>query len=356
MLGENKGSELFRLLRTRIGSMPDGAEFPSVRRLMEEYGVSQATVTAGVRKLRELGLIESFVGRGTFVRRSTAETPPKILLLANDWPSRSIAEMIELLRDESLRRGMRFELRHFCFKEDICSKLNDFKADAIVIDGLSNDFLSLEQITRIHRCCVPVVISRSIVRVEDICYVCGNNSESGVVAANHLYQSGHRKLGVLFSEPHLFSVNELVKGFILSARTNLCRVELFDCQTVAGEDASENAYRYILEHFQNGIPDISALFVVSDGSAFGALKALHELGIRVPEDLSVLGFGNSFGEEYALTSVFTPRSEMACDILDIIEDRLRHRMELPGHVEVSPVVVERKSVKKLTSQPKEVAI
>ena len=168
MLGENKGSELFRLLRTRIGSMPDGAEFPSVRRLMEEYGVSQATVTAGVRKLRELGLIESFVGRGTFVRRSTAETPPKILLLANDWPSRSIAEMIELLRDESLRRGMRFELRHFCFKEDICSKLNDFKADAIVIDGLSNDFLSLEQITRIHRCCVPVVISRSIVRVEDI--------------------------------------------------------------------------------------------------------------------------------------------------------------------------------------------
>ena len=233
MLGENKGSELFRLLRTRIGSMPDGAEFPSVRRLMEEYGVSQATVTAGVRKLRELGLIESFVGRGTFVRRSITETPPKILLLANDWPSRSIAEMIELLRDESLRRGMRFELRHFCFKEDICSKLNDFKADAIVIDGLSNDFLSLEQITRIHRCCVPVVISRSIVRVEDICYVCGNNSESGVVAANHLYQSGHRKLGVLFSEPHLFSVNELVKGFILSARTNLCRVELFDCQTVA---------------------------------------------------------------------------------------------------------------------------
>ena len=108
--------------------------------------------------------------------------------------------------------------------------------------------------------------------------------------------------------------------------------------------------------FQNGIPDISALFVVSDGSAFGVLKALHELGIRVPEDLSVLGFGNSLGEEYALTSVFTPRSEMACDILDIIEDRLRHRMELPGHVEVSPVVVERKSVKKLTSQPKEVAI
>ena len=104
MLGENKGSELFRLLRTRIGSMPDGAEFPSVRRLMEEYGVSQATVTAGVRKLRELGLIESFVGRGTFVRRSTTETTPKILLLANDWPSRSIAEMIELLRDESLRR------------------------------------------------------------------------------------------------------------------------------------------------------------------------------------------------------------------------------------------------------------
>ena len=127
MLGENKGSELFRLLRTRIGSMPDGAEFPSVRRLMEEYKVSQATVTAGVRKLRELGLIESFVGRGTFVRHPEAGNPPKVLLLANEWPSRSIAEMIELLRRETLDRGLRFELYRFNFKEDICSKLNDFK-------------------------------------------------------------------------------------------------------------------------------------------------------------------------------------------------------------------------------------
>lgn len=356
MLVENKGDELFRLLRLRISAMPDGAEFPSVRRLMEEYGVSQATVTAGVRKLRELGLIESFVGRGTFVRRPAAETPPKVLLLANDWPSRGIAEMIELLRGEAQKRGLHFELKYFNFKEDICSKLDEFEADAIVVDGLPNDFLSLEQITRIHRCCVPVVISRSIVRVEEICYVCGNNSEAGAVAANHLYQAGHRKLGVLFSEPHLFSVNELVNGFSLSARTNLCRVELFDCCTVSGESSSENAYRYVLEHFRGGVPDISALFVVSDGSAAGALQALDELGIRVPEDLSVLGFGNTLGAESGLSSVYTPRSEMACRIFDIIEDRLRHRRKLPGHIEVSPVVAERTSVKKFSPKQEEMAI
>ena len=264
--------------------------------------------------------------------------------------------MIELLRGEAQKRGLHFELKYFNFKEDICSKLDEFEADAIVVDGLPNDFLSLEQITRIHRCCVPVVISRSIVRVEEICYVCGNNSEAGAVAANHLYQAGHRKLGVLFSEPHLFSVSELVNGFSLSARTNLCRVELFDCCTVSGESSSENAYRYVLEHFRDGVPDISALFVVSDESAVGAIRALNELGIRVPEDLSVLGFGNSIGEEFGLTSVCTPRPEMARDIIDIVEDRLQQRMRLPGHVEVFPVVVDRSSVKKLSPQPEEVAI
>ncbi len=356
MVVENKSDELFRQLRTRVGLMPDGAPFPSVRQIMEEYRVSQATVTAGMKKLRELGLIESFIGRGTFVHHPAAVLPPKVLLLANSWPSLGIVEMIELLRDETLRRGLRFELQHFSFKEDVCTKLNDFDADAIVIDSLANDFLTPEQIIRINRCCVPVVISRSIVRVEGICYVCGNNSEAGIAAVNYLYQAGHRRLGVLFSEPHQFSSNELVKSFTLCARTNFCHVELFDCNTRIGENSIENAYRYIRENFSSGLPDISALFVVSSDTASGALRALREIGVRVPDELSVLGFGRVPPESPELTCVSTPRTEMARAILDIVEDRVGHHMKLSGQVEVTPVVIENRSVKILSHQAKEVAI
>ena len=58
----NKTDWLYRELRRRIALMRDGEAFPTVRELIAEYDLSQATVTAAVKRLKEKGLIEAFVG------------------------------------------------------------------------------------------------------------------------------------------------------------------------------------------------------------------------------------------------------------------------------------------------------
>ena len=55
----NKTDWLYRELRRRIALMRDGEAFPTVRELIAEYDLSQATVTAAVKRLKEKGLISS---------------------------------------------------------------------------------------------------------------------------------------------------------------------------------------------------------------------------------------------------------------------------------------------------------
>ncbi|SNT75541.1 GntR family transcriptional regulator [Paracoccus seriniphilus] len=63
----NGGSEPERALRRLIDSLSPGDRLPTVRALMREHGASQGVVQAALRALERDGLIESYVGRGTFV-------------------------------------------------------------------------------------------------------------------------------------------------------------------------------------------------------------------------------------------------------------------------------------------------
>jgi len=98
MMTPNKSDRLYLQLRRRIAAMRDGEAFPTVRQLMAEYGVSQSTVTPAINLLKEKGLLEAYVGRGSFVCKQTEEKPC-MLLLQNNY---------------SMRAGLRATLQSVC--------------------------------------------------------------------------------------------------------------------------------------------------------------------------------------------------------------------------------------------------
>lgn len=86
MVKSSKSDQLYLQLRRRISAMKDGEPFPTVRQLMTEYQVSQSTVTPAINQLKEKGLIEAYVGRGSFVSKKDAGKP-HMLLLQHNWPT-----------------------------------------------------------------------------------------------------------------------------------------------------------------------------------------------------------------------------------------------------------------------------
>lgn len=341
---DNKTNRLCRQLQRRIANMADGEEFPSVRQLISEYKLSQVTVTAAVNQLKEKGCLESFVGRGTFVRRKAVPAHPKMVLLQPDWPSSSLARTARLLEYYALKHGFQFEPVHRDYRDDLCMYVNDYEADVIVLDSVANDQLNPEQLMSLSRSAAPVIISNNTIPVAEIRYVCGDNVKAGGLAARYLVEMGHRKLGFLFSEPHIISTDSRLRNFEMVASACGCDLEILDCRIVSGE-RSDRKIREFMKQFAAGKYDFSALFVISDISAVKAAHYLEEFGVRVPEDLSILGFGDEPepGME-RLSTVGVDHHLIAESVIGMAENILHHRLSFKTQIDVEPKVVDRGSV------------
>lgn len=100
------------------------------------------------------------------------------------------------------------------------------------------------------------------------------------------------------------------------------------------------------------IPDVTAVFVASDEMAFGVIKALHETGRRVPEDISVVGVDNIELAEYSwppLTTVAQPFAEMGA----LAVTHLLRAIAAPGALSEPKSVEPRLVVRSSTASPRD---
>ena len=347
MLKLSKSEELLQRLQARATAMHHGERFPSVRQLMKEYGVSQFTIDPAMAQLEASGIIRREVGRGTFVHLPDRVVPKKIAMLFPEWPSAAIQDMARMLETAIARRNWRCHKSFYDVTSDVFSTLDKIEADAIILDPPNPGEISPRQLEYLRRSRLPVVMVRSDIPMSRINCVCGNNSAAGIIAADYLMRKGHRRLGVLFSEPHVHTGVELIESFCHAARNHGAEITLIDCETPQGEDSTESAYETMKEWLPNHPLDFSALFVSSDETVLGAYKALAENGISVPDQLSVMGFGNASPSEFyhpGLTTIDTPREQMAEAALEIVQKNMEDP-DFPGvNHKVYPAIIERKSV------------
>ena len=341
----NKSDLLYSRLFRRIATMEDGSPFPTVRKLMAEYGVSQATVAPAITQLKERGFLEAIPRQGLFVRRNRK---PKLLLVQSDWNSSDQRNMYELLAEAAERSGFLFERFLFDYHREMCDYLNELSADVIVADSIANDLFTPEQIMSIVHSPAPVILCRHAVPVSQIHYVCGDNAASGSLAARYLRRCGHTKIGVLYCEPHLLTPETIIRNFRSTTDVPECRLTLLDCNLRPGE-TPDAKIREFASRYARGEYDFTALFAVSEHGALIALREFEALGISVPRDLSILGFGNvrEPGIE-RLTTIDTPRDQIVEAVMSMVTSLVNHSGELREfQVDVMPKLVERKTVKAL---------
>ncbi|MBS1371182.1 MAG: GntR family transcriptional regulator [Lentisphaeria bacterium] len=342
MQKSNKSDELYIRLRLRIAAMKDGEVFPTVRQLMAEYNVSQSTVTPAINLLKEKGLLKAYVGRGSFVSKAEAGSP-LMLLLQNNWPAEIFSRMADALRQGAEANGFRFEHRLYDYHDDITLSLDTFEADVIVLDGIASDLLTPEQIMAISRCPAPVILCRNSVPVKQINYVCGDNGAAGVNAANYLIRMGHRKLGFLMNEPHLYTTEAYRRGFESCAFSNGCEVTFLDCDIRPGERPDEQIEKFIAD-YAAGKYDFTALFPVSCNGAITARKYLDRHGIRVPQDLSIISSGSIPRVDW-LTVIDSGAEEYRNLVVRMALDILNRGSKIRRQIEFPQKLIEAKSVR-----------
>ncbi|GAA3160876.1 LacI family DNA-binding transcriptional regulator [Streptomyces virens] len=171
----------------------------------------------------------------------------------------------------------------------------------------------------------------------------GANWQGGVTATEHLLSLGHERIAVVAGHRSTMAVTARIAGYrsALAAAGVRHRPE-YVRQAGSGEDAARCRMRELLD-----LPEPpTAVFVCSDRMVPGVYEALSETGLRVPDDMSVVGFDDLPEARWltpAVTTVRQPLSEMAATALHLLLRMMDGNRPESTRTELSTRLVERAS-------------
>ncbi|PSV65470.1 HTH-type transcriptional repressor PurR [Photobacterium angustum] len=174
-----------------------------------------------------------------------------------------------------------------------------------------------------------------------------NAENGGYIATKHFIENGHKKIGCLSGQADKSTCQERLKGF----RKAMAEADLtfnedwlldgdFEC-----ESAVEAAQKFIAMEDRP-----TAIFCFNDIMAMALISTFEQAGLRVPDDISIIGYDNIDLAPYfapPLTTIHQPKRRLGKKAIEILLERVKDKNHERQTFEMTPKLVERKSVKDL---------
>jgi len=167
---------------------------------------------------------------------------------------------------------------------------------------------------------LPLVVAVEPVPSSNVSAVTVDHAEGAEQATQHLIALGHRRIAHIAGPDNVFSAGTRLAGYRKALRT--ARIAADECLVQRGlfsVESGAKAMQSLLR--QRRVP--TAVFCANDQMAIGAIGALRAVGLRVPADMSVVGFDDlELAEVYApaLTTIHIPRFDAGYQAMMILVD------------------------------------
>jgi DNA-binding LacI/PurR family transcriptional regulator len=195
-----------------------------------------------------------------------------------------------------------------------------------------------------HPMPVPVVTISGHKRIPNVTNIVLNHDRAARLALEHLAALGHRRLAVIKGQAFSCDTEARWRAIVRATRKlqlHLCPSLTF--QLVGNSASSELGYELTCKLLASK-ENFSALFAFNDISAIGAIRALREAGLRVPADVSVVGFDDIQSAAYqnpGLTTVRQPLRKMGGLAAETLLARIANQRKKnhPKQITVEPELV-----------------
>jgi DNA-binding transcriptional regulator YhcF (GntR family) len=326
-------------IRDRIlrGTLRPGDRLPSERDLAASFHVAYLTVRQALHQLSEEGFVERHHGRGTFVadrrsqpRMATESAPPPIFLLGlgpqMDARRDPVNWEVHLFRYQGIVEGG-FQ---FGLPIEVVGEWNGHLDDTILKKLktgtgviLGGDQVSDADIERLLERKIRVVVinrHRGLLCSE----VQVDTKQGAILAVEHLLQLGHRRIGIIVGDQRKPLMKLRLEGYKEAlGHYGVAFDERLMVTDVRGSAEDGAAATEKLLRMKS---PPTAIFAGSDQRAIGALARAREMGRKVPERVSIVGFDDL--QEAAqldppLTTVHNPLHQSGYDAVRLINDHYR---------------------------------
>ncbi|MGI5126065.1 LacI family DNA-binding transcriptional regulator [Pseudonocardia sp. CA-107938] len=289
---------------------------------------SAATAERVLRVAAELGYVPNALARG-LVRRSSVT----IGVLVDDLADAALVRFVDGAQAALAAQGHAVLLTAVTPGEpaaDALRKLLEHRVDGVLVvaPGIERD----EGVARVLRPGLPLV-GLNRMPGADAVLLGSDHRETGRLAAEHLLELGHREIATVVGPRGRHVVRRRLEGF--GTALAAAGVALPEHRIVESGWSAATAYAAAAALLDRAGEPITAVFAQNDEMASGVLRLLADRGVRVPEEVSVVGCDDLPASRFlvpALTTIAVPFTETgeraAAVLLDLIAGKPAPRREL----------------------------
>lgn len=302
--------------------------------------ISKETRERVLKAAKELGYIKNVTASA--LRNSKTKIVGVVL---EDTTNLFFAEVLEGIEAAARKYGYRLILMNTQTnlekQKEAIYTLMEHRVEGILITPTGDGTKDLRKLSEMN---FPIVIVGRHLEGLNLDEIHSDEIKGGYIATKHLIEKGRKKILLINSVPKNSAAQMRCEGYRKALReAGIILPE--DYIVITHGPNMEGGYQGIKQAFDKGL-DFDAVFCYNDMFAFGAIRALRDLGKRVPEDVSVVGYDDvTFASYYcpALTTVRIDRFGLGFNGFKMLLEKMRNRRKKTKHLVLDVELIVRES-------------
>lgn len=193
---------------------------------------------------------------------------------------------------------------------------------------------------------LPTVVIAGHRQLDGVSNIVLDHRKAADLVLHHLLELGHRNIAFIKGQPYSSDTVDRWEAIERSAQALGCQIRPeLTVQLEMDDPSPQQGHKAARVLLSRNVP-FTALFAYNDISAVGSIRAIKETGLRVPEDISVVGFDDIHEAAYhlpSLTTVRQPLRKMGQMAAQTVIERIEGKESYPDTISVEPELVLRES-------------
>lgn len=323
-----------------------GVSLATVGRVLHNNGyVSEDKRREIERIIKEMGYIPNRIAQG--LKSSRSNIIGHLTLFNTNMQFKEISSAVNTAAASSGYHVLTLTSHIGLGEEE--QQINDLighRVDGVIVTSYHS--ISKDLIGRLLENHIPVVMIERTFDMPMVDRIVVNDRASSLGAVQHMLQKGHRRIGFIGCKLTHQVEEDRYAGY-LDALSEARITPHEEWVQVMSEYSIEAGRMAIDQLLRAGQPP-TAIFMTSDIYACGVLQVLYERGLRVPDDLSLVGYDNTLSALLSppITSVGLPFKEIGDHALQLLLQRMNDQAAISSTIGIDPFLMDRHTVREWT--------
>lgn len=349
--------EIFEFYRDKIlnGEMIYGEKLPTEQQIGELFSVSRHTVRQSILELEKEGYIYRERSKGAFVKKLDKEKKSKMIVVITTYLSEYIFPFLIKGIEEVLSKNgydiLLLSTNNEKQKEkEQLKKLLEYDVVGAIIEPTASALgnTNVEYYKEISKNNIPYLMINAAYDKDKQSYVAIDDEKGGYTVCKYLIELGHKEIAGLFKEDDMQGI-ERKNGYLKALEEYNIEVD----STIVGKFKTFEEEFYVCGFTRNLLSRKdrpTAIFCYNDKVAMNVIKVAREMGVRIPEELSVVGYDNdetiSAALDCGITTISHPKEELGRKAAEMLISLIEGERNKVSYV-FEPEIIVKNSTKRI---------